>query len=257
MQPKCEQLLRRAHKEQSKAHTKERAEQEQVERAKKQRRTAFNAMAPMRRTVAREGADAVGTLQHCMGSFVWCKRFTGSSSSKAQKVKVEVEMLQKARHLGVTPVVHSWDEDNMTIIMEYVSNVRVYDLYHTAPSTMIDDDTLRLLKRCVSHSFICAVCGLHKLNVIHGDLHGGNVLIRPHVWSAVLIDFADSPSGTREGDEETARELVQSLCDSLIPETPMQMSHMEETLALRQADLRRVMAAPVPLVAVARARDTK
>ena len=43
-------------------------------------------------------------------------------------------MLQKARHLGVTPVVHSWDEDNMTIIMEYVSNVRVHDLYNTSPS---------------------------------------------------------------------------------------------------------------------------
>ena len=192
-----------------------------------------------------------------MGSFVWCKRFTGSSRSNAQKVRVEVELLQKAHHLGVTPVVHSWDEGNMTIVMEYISNVRVYDLHHTSPSQMIDDDTLRLLKRCVSHSFVCAVRGLHRLNVIHGDLHGGNVLIRPHVWSVVLIDFADSTSSNRERDVEQTHELVRCLCDSIVLESPVQISHMEETLALQQADLKRVMKAPVPLIAVDRVQEPK
>ena len=109
----------------------------------------------------------------------------------------------------------------------------------------------------VSHSFVCALRGLHNLNITHGDIHGGNVLIRPHVWSAVLIDFADSTMSTRERDEEQAHELVQHLCDDLIPKTPMQMSHMEETLALRRADLQRVIEAPVPLVAIHRVQEPK
>ena len=95
----------------------------------------------------------------------------------------------------------------------------------------MDDDTLKLLKRCVSHSLVCAVRGLHGVNVIHGDLHAGNVLIRPHVWSVVLIDFADSTSSNRERDVEQTHELVRCLCDSIVLESPVQISHMEERLA--------------------------
>ena len=142
--------------------------------------------------VIREGADATGSLDFMGGAWVWRKQAKAGTSCMDQ-LRRESAILTRAAHLGVVPRLHAFDEPMRTLVMEFVSDIQLAVM--TSPQGERNEAqwaTLEPARKSTAASLIYAVRALHDIGVFHNDLHDRNILLRPHVWAVVVVDFGDA-----------------------------------------------------------------
>lgn len=109
------------------------------------------------------------------------------------------------RHLGRNAdliIEESTDPNqaNVFVVQPFISGMEVDDYFknlNTAATTLAPDDVvgkLQLLKEAMTCWIAClrAAKQLHEKNVLHGDLHNGNILYDPNTNQATIIDFGMS-----------------------------------------------------------------
>ena len=167
------------------------------------------ASAPRARSAARaqHGQDGTGACQYINGQVVWKKIFYVSSGREkvVDMWRLETSCLVQARHLGVVPLLHAADEQNLTFVCEYISSISLAKAITN--QTRLGDRICMVL----AHSIVCGLDALHRIGIVHSDLHAANVMLRPHVWSVLLVDFADANKHPSLEDCKHCSELLQQL----------------------------------------------
>lgn len=172
--------------------------------------------------LVREGADATGSLDFVGGAWVWRKQAKAAGTSCMDQLRRESAILTRAAHLGVVPRLHAFDEPMRTLVLEFVSDIQLAVM--TSPQGERNEAqwaTLEPARKSTAASLIYAVRALHDIGVFHNDLHDRNILLRPHVWAVVVVDFGDAveTSGTsgpaaadaKDKDDDDVRRHVRLL----------------------------------------------
>jgi tRNA A-37 threonylcarbamoyl transferase component Bud32 len=163
------------------------------------------------RMVMQVGDDAVGRLHVSNGQLVWEK--TCKVQGNAAKLRREFDALKCLLGLGIAPSPLTLCDEQpqpAALIMEYISHITLH---------MVHEKVKDIPEAClcaIHNSVMCGVRTMHAAKVIHGDIHGCNIMIRPHVWAVVFVDFMDSKQYSEEEaakDFGRAREQVAPVCD--------------------------------------------
>ena len=153
---------------------------EQLHRRRSEEFAPATAMSKHKTSQTAEGKTAVGSLHFVAGVWVWQK--TLKHTADVHILQRECDILRQAAMLGVVPVVHALHVGTRTLVMEYVSSLRLKALVDCTHA-------LQLERRTVAVSLLKAVQAIHSLGISHNDLHDRNIMLRPHVWAVVLVDF--------------------------------------------------------------------
>ena len=143
------------------------------------------------RDLVANGMDASGLLHIQRGRYVWRK--TWNSANKLlpdihAAIRNECALLRLAAATHFVPQLLSVDLQNLTIVLEYVSNITLHRMMK-CPNPLLGTKCLQ--SKAVAYSILCGVQALLDIDVVHRDIHAQNVMLRAHTWSVVFIDLAD------------------------------------------------------------------
>jgi serine/threonine protein kinase len=152
---------------------------------------------------------------------IWPPRLDRPGKDRAIQALAEAQKLARLKSDVIVPIYHAGRLDNNWIyaVMEYGEGVPFTDEVR-AELTDVSGFAMRMMWWGDVHR---GLSDAERVGVYHGDLHGGNVLVRP--FHATLIDFGTSALAGKSSSlkrharmvNEFAQRLLQELTEYIAP----------------------------------------
>jgi serine/threonine protein kinase len=159
-----------------------------------------------------DGQDLV--LERRVAVKVWPHRLDQPRKDPTKKALAEARKLAQLKSDVIVPIYGAGRLDNGWIyaVMEHVEGV---PFTNEVRAEFADSQGLAM-RMMFWHDIHRGLSAAERVGIFHGDLHGGNVLVRP--FHATLIDFGTSAfSGKKKSRRRHAR-MVNKFAQQLLPE---------------------------------------
>lgn len=159
-----------------------------------------------------DGKDLI--LKRRVAVKIWPPRLDHPGKDPTKKALAEARKLAQLKSDAIAPIYRAGRLDNGWIyaVMEYVEGVPFTD----EVAAELADTSGLAMRMMFWHDVRRGLSDAERAGIYHGDLHGGNVLVRP--FNATLIDFGTSRlSGKKRSLKRHAR-MVNEFAQQLLPE---------------------------------------
>lgn len=137
------------------------------------------------------------------------------------RLKLSFDILSNIKHKNIVQALEFIEEnDSQTLVMKDIEGIDL-SLYrhHFSPQRLPIEVFLKLAIQLAD-----AISQMHNQQVIHKDLHPGNIIINPQSGQVQIIDFGLSSRLSREKSSLTPPEYIEGILDYISPEQTGRMN---------------------------------
>jgi predicted ATPase/signal transduction histidine kinase len=142
------------------------------------------------------------------------------SDAATSRLLFSGQVLQRFDHPGIVKILGSFDEEHPELIMEDIDGIDLHQYLSSLQSHQLPLETFLNIATQLAD----ALSVIHHEQVIHRDLHPGNMVINPKTEQVQIIDFGLASLLTREQPALAPPETLEGMLPYISPEQTGRMN---------------------------------